>query len=242
VAVQGGGILGRDSPSAKDSRRRGLSSIAMWRRKTSPPELRPDDRDLVRRMRAGDEAAFEELFAANFQGLFRFALARVDGDRELARDLAQAALCKGIERLGTYRGEAPLFSWLCAICRFELTAHFRRAGRRPHEVELPEDGLVARGSLESLSFELGDPESRLLRTEVARLVHVTIDNLPAHYRRVLEWKYVDGLPVAEIAARLELSAKAAESLLTRARQTFRDAFASLMAAPPRLRPGIEGER
>lgn len=205
-------------------------------------ELRPDDRDLVRRMQTGDEAAFEQLFAANFQGLFRFALARVDGDRELARELAQAAICKGIERLDTYRGEAPLFSWLCAICRFEITAHFRRLGRRPHEVELPEDGLVARGSLESISFELRDPESQLLRREVARLVHVTIDNLPPRYRQVLQWKYVDGLPVNEIAERLELSAKAAESLLTRARHTFRDAFASLMASPPRLRIGIEGER
>ncbi|HXT20114.1 MAG TPA: hypothetical protein VN923_05145, partial [Thermoanaerobaculia bacterium] len=101
----------------------------MWPHKAPPLDLRPDDRKLVRRMQAGEEAAFDEFFAANFQGLFRFALARVDGDRDLARDLAQAAICKGIERLDTWRGEAPLFSWLCAICRFELTAHFRRLGR-----------------------------------------------------------------------------------------------------------------
>lgn len=196
-------------------------------------ETAHDDLQLTRRMRAGEEAAFEELFDRNFPGLFRFALARVNGDRELARDLAQAAICKGIERLDTYRGEAPLFSWLCAICRFELTAHRRRLGRRPHEVELPEDDLVARGSLDSLSFDLDDPESQLLRREVARLVYVALDHLPAHHRRVLEWKYVDGIAVAEIAGRLGVSAKAAESLLTRARQGFRDGFASLMAAPPR---------
>jgi RNA polymerase sigma-70 factor (ECF subfamily) len=194
-------------------------------------ELRPDDRALVRRMRAGEEAAFDEFFAASFQGLYRFALVRVGHDADLAREVAQAAICKGIERLSTYRGEAPLFSWLCSICRFEITSHFRRLGRRPHEVELPEEGLVARGGLESLSFELGDPESQLLRREVAHLVHVAVDNLPPHYRRVLEWKYVDGLPVKEIAERLELSAKAAESLLGRARQTFRDAFASLTESP-----------
>jgi RNA polymerase sigma-70 factor (ECF subfamily) len=205
-----------------------------------PIDLRPDDRQLVRRMQAGEEAAFEDFFAANFQGLFRFALARVDGDRDLARDLAQAAISKGIERLDTWRGEAPLFSWLCAICRFELTAHFRRLGRRPHEVELPEEGTLARGAVESLSFELGDPEQQLLRREVGRLVHVAIDNLPPHYRQVLQWKYVDGLPVAEIAARLQLSAKAAESLLTRARQTFRDAFAGL-TAPVGAPAAIEGK-
>ncbi|HET9767448.1 MAG TPA: sigma-70 family RNA polymerase sigma factor [Thermoanaerobaculia bacterium] len=212
----------------------------MWSRKPTPIDLRPDDRQLVHRMQAGDEAAFEEFFAANFQGLFRFALARVDGDRDLARDLAQAAISKGIERLDTWRGEAPLFSWLCAICRFELTAHFRRLGRRPHEVELPEEATLARGAVESLSFELGDPEHQLLRREVGRLVHVAIDNLPPHYRQVLQWKYVDGLPVADIAARLQLSAKAAESLLTRARQTFRDAFASL-TAPVGAPAAIEGK-
>ena len=92
---------------------------------------RPDDRALVRRMLAGEDAAFEEFFAASFQGLYRFALVRVGHDADLARDVAQAAICKGIERLATYRGEAPLFSWLCSICRFEITGHFRRLGRRP---------------------------------------------------------------------------------------------------------------
>jgi RNA polymerase sigma-70 factor (ECF subfamily) len=214
----------------------------MWPRKPLRPELGGDDRDLVRRLRRGDEAAFDEFFAAHHQGLFRFALARVDGDRELARDLAQAALCKGLEKLDSYRGEAPLFSWLCSICRFELTAHFRRLGRRPHEVELPEEGLVARGSLESLSFDLGDPENQALRREVARLVHVAMDHLPSRYRLVLRWKYVEGLPVNEIAGRLELSAKAAESLLTRARQTFRDGFASLMEEPAPHPAGAGGIR
>jgi DNA-directed RNA polymerase specialized sigma24 family protein len=62
---------------------------------------------------------------------------------------------------------------------------------------------------------------------VARLVHVTVDNLPAQYGRILEWRYADGSSVSEIAARLGVSYKAAESLLSRARYAFRDAFASL---------------
>jgi len=67
----------------------------------------------------------------------------------------------------------------------------------------------------------------LLRREVARLVHVTVDHLPPHYSQLLEWKYSDGLSVKEIAGQLGISPKAAESLLTRARQAFRDGFASL---------------
>jgi RNA polymerase sigma-70 factor (ECF subfamily) len=190
-------------------------------------ELRPDDVELVRRMRRGEEAAFEEFFEANFNGLYRFALARVERDGELALEVTQAAICKAIEKLGSYRGEAPLFGWVCAICRFEISGHYRRLRRRPPETELVEEGLWARGALESIGFDLRDPEDQLLRREVARRVHLTIDHLPPRYGRVLEWKYVDGLPVKEIALRLGVSAKAAESLLTRARQAFRDAFSSL---------------
>jgi DNA-directed RNA polymerase specialized sigma24 family protein len=67
----------------------------------------------------------------------------------------------------------------------------------------------------------------LARKQEAHLVHAALDLLPPHYARALEWKYVDRLPVAEIAARLRLGAKAAESLLTRARRAFRAGYERL---------------
>lgn len=198
----------------------------MWGRKKAEFELPPDDRALVRRLRAGEEAAFERFFDAYFHPLYRFALARLGQEEDLAKEVAQAALCKALEKLDTYRGEAALFSWLCSVCRFEISAHFRRLKRRPPEVELAEEDAAVRGVLESLPALLDDPESGLLRRELARRVHLVVDHLPAHYGRILEWKYTDGLPVKEIADRLGISAKAAESLLTRARQAFKDGFAS----------------
>ena len=63
------------------------------------------------------------------------------------------------------------------------------------------------------------------RREIVRLVQLTLDGLPPKYGDVLEWKYIHGLTVAEIAARLKMGVKAVESLLTRARQAFRDAVA-----------------
>ena len=71
------------------------------------------------------------------------------------------------------------------------------------------------------------PESALHRKELARLVQVTLDALPRAYGDALEWKYLEGLSVSEIALRLNLGLKAAESLLTRARQAFRDGFTTL---------------
>ena len=58
-------------------------------------------------------------------------------------------------------------------------------------------------------------------------VQSILDHLPARYGDVLEWKYIEGLSVAEIGERLNVGTKAAESLLTRARVAFRDAFAAV---------------
>lgn len=203
----------------------------MWRGAGTATGLQPDDQALVRRLRAGDERAFEEFFEASFQPLYRFALSRVDRNSDLAKDLAQSALCKAVEKLDTYRGEAPLFSWLCTFCRFEISAHFRRERRAPFERSLPEDRTEIRAVLESGIFDGEDPERQALRREVSRLVHVAVDHLPAGYGRALDWRYLDGLPVSEIAARLEITYKAAESLLSRARQAFRQGFSSLQEQP-----------
>ena len=57
-------------------------------------------------------------------------------------------------------------------------------------------------------------------------MHEALDHLPVHYGQVLEWKYTDGLAVKEMAERLEMTPKAVESLLTRARVAFREQFPS----------------
>lgn len=201
----------------------------VWPRKRAERGPVADDADLVRRLRRGDEAAFEELFDASFDPLFRFALIRVNRDHELAKEIAQATICKGFEKLDTYRGEAPIFSWLCAICRFEITAHYRRTRREPPTVALPEESREAVGALDSLGRPQDDPETEALRREVGRLVHLTVDHLPRHYALALEWRYYENLGVPEIASRLAISYKAAESILSRARQAFKDGFAEVSA-------------
>ncbi len=188
----------------------------------SSPDLR-----LARRLIAGEEAAFSEFFDGHFSALYRFALARMDQDADAAEEVVQATLCKAIPKLKTYRGEASLLTWLCTFCRHEISDHFRRAGSHRRQVELIEDHPEIAAALQSLAASAAGPEGSLLAREIARLVHVALDQLPPHYAHALEWKYSEGLPVQEIAVRLRLSPKAAESLLTRARDAFREGFAAL---------------
>lgn len=177
------------------------------------------ERVLVRAMLAGDERAFERFADDYLPPLYRFARRQV-ADPELARELVQATLCKAIAGLAAFRGESGLGTWLGACCRNEIAAHFRQRGRRPAEVELTEDTVPAG----STAGESPGPERELLRREQAGMVHAALDALPPRYGRALEWKYVERLTVVEIAARLGVGAKAAESLLTRAREAFRAAY------------------
>jgi len=184
------------------------------------------DRAVARRLLAGDEAAFSAVFDDYFPRLYRYALPRVGGDRDEARDVVQQTFCKAFERLDSYRAEASLYGWMCQICRNTL---IDRARRRRHEGRIVErdDGDAARTIDLVRAPQSGEPEHALTRLDLLQLIQATLDYLPSHYGEVLELKYVDELPVREIAARLAIGPKAAESLLTRARQAFREAITAI---------------
>jgi RNA polymerase sigma-70 factor, ECF subfamily len=185
-----------------------------------------EDMALVERMLAGDEAAYEAFGDRYFAALYRFTLARAHGEYDLARQTVQTALAKALPKLHTYRGEAALLTWLCSCCRNELRMHRRRERSAPAEVELTDAVHPAPGFAPPPS----DPEAAALRGERAHRVHMALDALPSHYARALEWKYLDRLPVAEIAERLGTSAKATESVLSRARAAFRKRYDEVQAA------------
>jgi RNA polymerase sigma-70 factor, ECF subfamily len=179
---------------------------------------------LARRVIAGEEAAFDELFTNYFPRLYRFAMARLGGSEDAAEEVVQRTLIRGVARLHTYRGEAALLTWLCALCRREIAGWLERAGKA-REVPLFDDRVDVRTALDSLAvLDADDPEVAARRGELSRLVQLTLDHLPGRYGDVLEWKYIEELSVNEIADRLGVGSKAAESLLTRARAAFRDEF------------------
>lgn len=203
----------------------------------SAHHLRParqEEMALVRDLLAGDVQAMESFADGYFPGLLRFALARLHGDSDLARDLVQTTVCKALAKLKSFRGEAPLFAWLCACCRNEIAMHFRKKSHRPR--------LVTLDSVSETAGPAGPrpdaPDRALLRKETGDRVHRVLDHLPPRYAQALEWKYLQRLPVKEIASRLELSPKAAESLLTRARGAFKQSFEDLgrTAVPDNVRP------
>lgn len=190
-----------------------------------------DDKRLAKQLLRGDELAFNRFFDDNFARLYRFALARLSDDTEAAREVAQSTLTRAVRKMHTYRAESAMFTWLCAICRNEVSDWFRRQGRYHEHIVLVEDLPEVQAAVDSLQVPVEDsPERHYQRVETLRLIQVALDRLPAKYGNVLEWKYVEGYSVKEIAARLDIGTEAAQSLLARAKRAFADVYSSLSSA------------
>lgn len=186
------------------------------------------DQQLVERLLRGDARAFDQFFNEYYPKLFRFVKRRLPGDSAMAEDVAQATICRALESLRTWRGEAALMTWLCTLCRRELSVRWRDAQPYAAGPALAEDDPEVRASLESLlTAEGSDPLLLAGQQELRASICAALDYLPAPYADILEWKYVRDMSVAEIAQRLGRSAKATESLLTRARDAFRETFTLL---------------
>ncbi len=187
-----------------------------------------EDKKLVKRLLSGDERAFSQFFDENFSRLYRFTLARLSGDRQNTNEIVQSALAKSLRKINTYRGESALFTWLCVICRNEIADWARRNESYRKNIVLTEDLPQIRNIVDSLAAPIGnDAVSRYERQEVCRLIQVALDELPPKYGDALEWKYIEGYSVKEIAERMNLSHQATQSLLARAKNSFREIYSTL---------------
>ena len=107
--------------------------------------------------------------------------------------------------------------WLIGTARHKLIDHWRRDSRQREALEELWD--------ESATVHEGDPAVEAMPETM--YVHHVLAELPPHHRAALTLRYMDGLPVPAVAAHLDRSVHATESLLVRAKSSFRDAAARL---------------
>lgn len=124
-------------------------------------------------------------------------------DDTLADDLAQETLLKVYRSRATLRDDAKLEAWLYQIARGTIIDHYRR--QRPQD-ELPE----------SLAGESPD-EIAAMRARVVASMKRFLEELPEAYREPVRLAEIEGLPLARIALRLDLSLTAVKSRVQRGR-------------------------
>lgn len=168
----------------------------------------PSDVALLRGVAARDARAVRRLLDEVAPVVHGFLYARVGGDQPAAEDLLQETLLEAVRSAGSYRGDAALSTWLCAIARRRLARHY----------ESERKAEAARAGLTLVARVPDDDDDRLeQRDEVVR----ALGRMPALHRQVLVLKYLDGLHVEEIAEQLGRSRVQVQSLLQRARDGLR---------------------
>lgn len=167
------------------------------------------ERQLQRAVLAGEDFAWRTLYDDAFAALYAYVLWRCGGLRERADEVTQETWLTAVRRLRSFDPVAGSFAaWLRGIAVNVLRNHFRRETRRTRRMQPLE----------------GEPLAEEQPHEQAERIGAALAALPEHYEAVLRMKYLDGWSVADIAAERGESPKAIESLLTRAREAFRQAY------------------
>jgi RNA polymerase sigma-70 factor (ECF subfamily) len=180
-----------------------------------------EDRQLAQRLVAGDQLAFAAFFDRYAQRLAAFVLRRSNMDVAAAEDIVQNVMIRAVRAMPGYRAEASLLTWLCQICRSELADARRHLARRPFTLSMDSDPSIALAVGQMRAAAERQPELAAAAGDRADGVVHLLDRLPERYAQLLEWKYGDDMSVEEIARHLGSSVTAAQSLLARARDSFR---------------------
>jgi RNA polymerase sigma-70 factor (ECF subfamily) len=203
-----------------------------------------DEGALLEALLAGNESAFDHLADEYFPKVYRFVQRKLS-DPEASRDVTQTALGSAMHQLASFRRESSLLTWLCACAHNEVRMH-RRKEMRSRQVDVADEQLeaVARHTPPVSEMQWGprpvSAERQVMRAERAELVHQTLEQMPEKNAAALQMKYLQSWPVARIAAALDLTEKAAESLLTRSRVAFKREFERLETASATGKSGREG--
>jgi RNA polymerase sigma-70 factor, ECF subfamily len=181
-----------------------------------------DEPQLLARLRAGEESAFEQLVRST-SGRLLAAARRLLPNEEDARDVVQSAFIRAFQSLSRFREESRISTWLHRIVVNEALMRLR--SRKNAEEPSIDDLLptfVADGHQTRDTVDWSESaDTALERKETAELIRRNIDKLPDSYRTVLVMRDLEEMSNAEIADALGISANLVKVRIHRARQALR---------------------
>jgi RNA polymerase sigma-70 factor (ECF subfamily) len=187
-----------------------------------PGATPPDESALRERLRAGEEAAFEELVRA-YGGRMLAVARRFLPSEEDARDAVQDAFLSAFRAIGRFEGQAKLSTWLHRIVVNAALMKLRTRRRKPEQsIEDLLPGFLEDGHLAHQALEWRKPaEDPVEREQLRALLRESIDQLPGDYRNVLLLRDIEEFDTEETAQLLKVSVAAVKTRLHRARQALR---------------------
>jgi RNA polymerase sigma-70 factor (ECF subfamily) len=195
------------------------------------------DLQLAERARAGDAAAFRTIMQRNNGRLYRVARGVLKNDSD-AEDAVQDAYLKAYAKLGEFRGDAALSTWLTRIVLNEALMRLRQGRRTAEIAKTLEQETQSAEIVRFPGMAPGlDPEKEAASGQVRRLIERAVDALPFEFRVVFVLRCVEEMSVEETAAQLAIPEATVKTRLHRARLALRRALdeelgASLTGAFP----------
>lgn len=174
---------------------------------------RQSDGELIRHIQHGAGEGLAE-FYSRFAPALRGYFARRVADEGAIDDLLQETMVAAINAIMRFRGDSQVFTWLCGIARHKLLDHYGACRLKPSSLE---NEAPASGA--------GDAVDLLCESE---LVQGALARLPQEYRRAMELRYIEEMPVAEVARSMNRTLKSIESILVRARKLFAREYQAML--------------
>jgi RNA polymerase sigma-70 factor (ECF subfamily) len=195
---------------------------------------RTEDRLLIARLQARDETAVHELAERYGSRIYQLALRQMK-NREDAEEVTQDVLMKVYRKIGAFRGDSALSSWIyritfnTAMSRLRTSKLARAAQQR--ETNHESDDPRAREARQPADWS-SMPDEELLRAQLRRAIVAAIQELPEIYRVPVVLRDIEGLSTEEASTRLKVKDQTLKSRLHRGRLMLRtrlQAFTSGLA-------------
>lgn len=177
--------------------------------------------ELIRKSQCGDMDAFEQLILRYEKKVYTIAY-KYMGNAEDASDLAQEALIKAYQSIGSFRGEASFGTWIGRITANKCLDELRKR-KKLQTTSLDDELELEEGSVQKeLVSEKATPEQHTIRQETVQYVQQKLGQLKEEYRIVLVLRELEGYSYDDIADMLNCSLGTVKSRISRARNYLKE--------------------
>jgi len=167
-------------------------------------------------LKDGSEHAFKCLFEQERERLRRFVLKLVD-DADEAENIVQQTFTEAYRQIDDFRGESSVSTWLFSIAKHLAYGHLRKTDRHNY---------LEHETIEFLQVDQDESttttEGQVELSERKRIVHDALQELPDHYRRVVQLRDLEEKSTKETAEHLDLTEVNVRVRLHRARKQLRE--------------------
>lgn len=202
-----------------------LSAMGM-----TPPQLRPNEAELIKSVCDGKREAFYELMRPYERMVYATAIAVLKNPAD-AEEVAQEAVMKAFSNLPRFRAESKFSTWLIQITYNEARMKVKKARQHLYE-SIDEQQQNEKGDFWPKDYAdwRPIPSEVLEQNEIRQAVQDAINSLSPDYREVLILRDVQHLSIKETTTILGISEANVKTRLHRARLQLRDSLA----------PGLDG--